>query len=465
MQGERQGSRGERLLPVTEPRLAAALAGFTSRLRQLREAGFSDPDLVDAYRQRARAAKLEYLNRPGHYLAMLAGQVEARGGQVHFAADAAEARQQILGICQKAGASRVVKGKSMTCEEIELNPALEAEGLEVTETDLGEFIIQLAGEPPFHILGPAMHKTREQIAELFSERFEPVDSDPAALTALARKVLRRRFLEAEVGITGVNAVACDTGTLAVITNEGNGRYCSTLPRVHIAVMGLEKAVPTLEDLALISTLLPRASLGWPLSSYVSWISAAAGRDRGAGPREFHLVILDNGRSQVLAGPYWEILLCLRCSSCLNFCPVYTKAGGHHYGWVYTGPMGSVLTPLLRGAAGDDRLAQASTLCGLCKEKCPMGIDLPGLLLKRRQEPRPPARRLLPRLAAEMLSRRRLFEDACRLARPLVGVLQRLDQAHLPPGPWRGWRQGRRLPRVTGSTLVGRLRRQKGGRHE
>ena len=451
----------KRLMPVGDSKRADALAGFTERLRNLRESGFSDPGLISAFRERARAAKLEYLSRPDHYLGMLADGVEARGGQVHFAADADEARVQIKAICQQAGASQVVKGKSMTCEEIELNPSLEAAGIQITETDMGEFIIQLAGEPPFHILGPAMHKTREEVAELFSRLFEPVSPEPADLTALARKVLRRRFMEAEVGITGVNAMACDSGTLAVITNEGNGRFCSTLPRVHIAVMGLEKAVPTLQDLALISSLLPRASLGWPISSYVSWISGAAGRAHGAGPEEFHLVILDNGRSQALAGPYWEILLCLRCSSCLNYCPVYNIAGGHEYGSVYAGPMGSVLTPLLRGGPGDERLSQASTLCGRCKEKCPMGIDLPGLLLKRRQEQAPPLHRLMPKLAAEILSKRGLFESACRLARPLINALSRLDDDHLPPGPWRGWRQGRELPKIKGSTLLGDLRHRKG----
>lgn len=446
-----------RLKPVSQERLAQALAGFTGRLRQLRAQGFSDPALTASFRARARAAKLEYLSRPAHYLARLADRVEDEGGRVHFAGDAAEARRQVVDICARAGVSRLVKSKSMTCEEIELNPALEAAGIQATETDLGEFIIQLAGETPFHILGPALHRTRREIAELFSRHFEPVDPEPKALTALARKVLRERFLQAEAGLTGVNAMACDSGTMALVTNEGNGRFCSTLPRVHIAVMGLEKPVPTLGDLALISTLLPRAAVGWPLSSYVSWLRGAAGRSAGAGPREFHLVIVDNGRSRILASDYWDILLCLRCSSCLNHCPIYIAAGGHQYGWVYTGPMGSVLTPLLRGEEGDENLSQASTLCGLCREKCPMGIDLPGLLLRRRQEAQPPLYGLLPRLAAEMLCHRELFQGACRLAAPLLKGLSYLDDKHLPPGPWRGWRQGRRLPAFSGSTLLGALR--------
>ncbi len=438
-----------RVVPISRPKLAGALADFTARLRGLREQGFSDPELVEAFRQRARAAKLRYLSDPARWLERLEEAVSGRGGRVHFCSDAAEARALIVGLCQRAGAGSVVKSKSMTCEEIELNPALEAAGITVTETDMGEFIIQLAGEPPFHILGPAMHKTRGEVAELFAERFgSRPDPDPAYLTQVARRVLRRRFLEAQVGISGVNAVACDTGTMAVITNEGNGRFCTTLPKTHIAVMGLEKAVPTLEDLALITTLLPRASLGWPISSYVSWVSAAAGADGGAGPREFHLVIIDGGRSEILKGPSWEILLCLRCSSCLNYCPVYGKAGGHHYGWVYPGPMGSVLTPLLRGEKGDDELPHASTLCGLCREKCPVGIDLPGLMLQMRQHREALPASLAPRLLAEVLSRRGLFEAACRLAGPLSRVA--------PAGPARAWRQGgRELPRVPGGTFVGR----------
>jgi L-lactate dehydrogenase complex protein LldF len=253
--------------------------------------------------------------------------------------------------------------------------------------------------------------------------------------------------------------------MAIITNEGNGRFCTSVPPVHIAVMGLEKAVPRTEDLALISSLLPRAALGWPLSSYVSWTRAPAGLGGGQGPREFHLVILDNGRSRALDSPFWEILLCLRCSSCLNYCPVYSRAGGHAYRSVYAGPMGSVLTPLLRGEKGDRSLARASTLCGRCREACPVGIDLPGLLLKLRQQEAEstPTKRLLPRLGAEMLSHRASWEAACRLAKPFTGALRALPESALPPGPWRGWRRGRRLPRFGGSTLVGRSRRREGGR--
>ncbi|MFH1036006.1 MAG: lactate utilization protein B [Pseudomonadota bacterium] len=444
-----------RLKPVPDERLAGILQSFTARFQQFREQGLSDPELAGHLKERARAAKIAYLSEAGRWLATLAQVMEDQGATVHFAADAQEARSIILGICQAAGAQSAVKSKSMTCEEVHLNPALEAAGITISETDLGEFIIQLAGETPFHILGPALHKDRRQVAELFADKLgERVSDEPEALTQCARRVLRERFMRAEVGISGVNIAACQTGTLAVITNEGNGRFGSTVPRVHIAVMGLEKAVPTLSDLALIAELLPRAAIGAPLASYASWVRGPRGLYGGHGPQETHLVILDNGRGRILQGPYWEILLCLRCASCLNHCPVYALAGGHAYGGIYTGPMGSVLTSLLESQPPADDLVHASSLCGLCREKCPMGIDLPGLLSRLRQEHPQPASHLLPDLAARMLSSRALFQAACQVARPALALLDQVPRQHLPPGPWRAWRQGRSLPRVPGSTLLG-----------
>ena len=448
-----------RLQPVPDARLAGILAGFTTRFQQFREQGLGDAPLARHFKERARAAKITYLSDSGRWLATLAQVLEDQGAHVHFAENAEEARRIILGICQAAGARSVVKSKSMTCEEVHLNPALEAAGLTVSETDLGEFIIQLAGETPFHILGPALHKDRRQVAQLFAEKLgERVSDEPEELTQCARRVLRQRFMAAEVGISGVNIAACQTGTLAVITNEGNGRFGTTVPPVHIAVMGMEKAVPTLSDLALIAELLPRAAIGAPLASYASWVRGPAGLYGGHGPRETHLVILDNGRSRILASPYWEILLCLRCASCLNHCPVYGLAGGHAYGGIYTGPMGSVLTALLEEQPPADDLPHASSLCGLCREKCPMGIDLPGLLLRLRQEHPWPPSPLLPDLAARVLSSRALFQTACQVARPALALLNQVPRESLPPGPWRGWRQGRSLPQAPGSTLLGSPRR-------
>ncbi len=451
-----------RLLPESKPRTARALAVFTARLRQMREDGFGDPAQVEDFRRRARAAKLTYLSRPEYWLEMLCQRFEDAGGRVHLAGDAAEARGLIEGICEAAGVSKVVKSKSMLGEEIGLNPALEARGVEVTETDLGEFIIQLAGERPFHILGPAMHKDRGQIAELFSDRLGiTVGDDPAELTQAARRVLRERFLAAQAGITGVNVAACATGTLALITNEGNGRYCAGLPPVHIAVMGLEKAVPTLADLAMFVTLIPRAALGARLPSYVTLAGGSLGRAGGAGPRQRHLVVLDNGRSAILSSRYWEMLLCLRCASCLNFCPVYGLAGGHNYPGAYPGPMGSVLSQLLCGQEGGEDLVHASTLCGRCRQMCPMGIDLPGMLLALRGEMAEKGvlgqlSNLAAGLAAEVLSRRPLFEAAKAGGRGLLRVLDAWEPRPLPPGPWRAWRRaGRRLPSASGAGREGR----------
>jgi L-lactate dehydrogenase complex protein LldF len=298
-----------------------------------------------------------------------------------------------------------------------------------------------------------MHKDRYQIAELFAAKLGlNVGHDPEALTQAARRVLRGRFLAADAGISGVNVAACTTGTLALITNEGNGRYCTTLPRVHIALMGFEKAVPTLEDLALLATYIPRAALGARLPSYVSVMNAAPAKGE-AGPRERHLVILDNGRADILAGPHWEMLLCLRCATCLNFCPVYGLAGGHAYPGAYSGPMGAVLGQLLGGQGGGPELAQASSLCGRCRQMCPMGIDLPGMLLALRQgkastplgQAADLTADLAAGLAAQTLSRRPLFDAACVAGRGLIRVLEAWEPRPLPPGPWKRWRRGRRLP--------------------
>lgn len=449
------------LKPLSGPSRLKALAAFTARLRQMRLDGFSDPVLFQAFRQRARAAKIAYLCRPDYYLDMLADRVEAVGTKVHFAADADEARRTIRGILEAAGVERVVKSKSMTCEEIDLNPHLEEGGITITETDLGEFIIQLAGERPFHILGPAMHRTRGEIAELFADKLgEKVSDEPSELTAVARRYLRRRFLEAQAGISGVNVAGAEDGALAIITNEGNGRMATTLPRVHVAVMGIEKGVPDLNAMALICALLPLAATGAVMSTYISWLLGPVPVDQGRGPRETHLVVVDNGRSQILDSPYWEILMCLRCASCLNHCPVYCRAGGHNYGGAYSGPMGSVFNSLLGAGQPDDHLAQASTLCGRCRDMCPMGIDLPGLLTKLRQRDEALPKGMPPLLAAAVLGNRAAFEGACALARPVIASLEHLDLKSMPHGPWKNWRMGRRLPHPPGRTLLRRLADEK-----
>ena len=338
---------------------------------------------------RARSARLRALSRLPELLEQLEKSASAAGTQVHWAADAAEARAVITGIAQDCGARVVVKGKSMITEEIALNPALEALGAEVWETDLGEFIIQLAGEPPSHIIAPAIHKSRADVAELFREKLGQADLDGGAsipeLTLLARRALREKFLAAEMGVTGANVAVAQSGSVFLVENEGNIRMSTTCPPVHVAVMSLEKVVATLEDAADILRVLPLSATGQRMSSYVSVLTGPRKANETDGAAETHLVILDNGRSQIMAEPVLrEALLCFRCGACLNSCPVYQTIGGHAYGSVYSGPIGTLLSSLLLPPEDTRDLPFGCTLCGACKRTCPLGIDHPKLLLALRQ---------------------------------------------------------------------------------
>lgn len=275
----------------------------------------------------------------------------------------------------------------MTTEEIGLNAALEAAGIEPLETDLGEYIIQLAGEAPFHIIAPALHKTREEVTELFMEKLGSRRLETReALTQEARRILRDGFRQADLGISGVNFAVAETGTIAVVENEGNARLSTSLPRVHIAVMGMEKVIPDLASLGIFLKILARSATGQKMSSYTSLITGPRRGDEEDGPEAFHLVVLDNGRSQLLADPELrEALRCIRCGACLNVCPIYRHAGGHSYGWVYSGPIGSVITPSLVGRDQASALPFASSLCGACRDVCPVRIDLPRMLLAQRRK--------------------------------------------------------------------------------
>jgi L-lactate dehydrogenase complex protein LldF len=304
---------------------------------------------------------------------------------VYRAATGADAAEHITRIVQQHG-RRVVKGKSMACEEIGLNERLEAAGVEVVETDLGEFIVQTAHEAPEHIIIPAIHKSADDVRELLEPLAgRPIGDDPEALTAFARRHLRERFESADVGITGVNFGVAETGTIVLVENEGNGRMCSGLPRVHIAVMGMERVVAHTADLATLLPLLIRSGTGQRITSYVSMLQGPRRGDEGDGPDEMHVVILDNGRSRVRDTPYRSVLRCVRCGACQNVCPVYRQVGGTAYGWVYGGPIGAVLTPLLHPQEGLDELGQASSLCAACDDVCPVGIPLHELLLGLRRD--------------------------------------------------------------------------------
>jgi L-lactate dehydrogenase complex protein LldF len=376
---------GARLALGNEERRAAtahALATFRAK----RAAIVAQLPEWEAWREEARTVKAHTLAHLDTYLDRLDRSVRGAGGQVHWAGDGAEACAIILELARRSGVRRVAKSKSSTTSEIGLNPALEAAGIEVTETDLGEFIVQLSGEEPSHFVVPAIHLGTPQVADLLAQRLGIVRvEDPERLTRAAREHLRETFLTAEMGISGVNFAVAETGTLVVFENEGNARMVTSLPRVHLAVMGMEKVVPRLTDLAVMLRVLPLSAVGTRMAEYVSLLTGPRRRGEADGPDELHLIILDNGRSRILADPETrEALQCIRCGACLNVCPVYERAGGHAYGSIYSGPIGAVLAPLFRGVDAAGELPFASTLCGACAEVCPVKIDIPRLLLTMRQ---------------------------------------------------------------------------------
>ena len=338
-------------------------------------------------RSEARAIKDEVLLHLDRYLETFVENAEKRGAKIHWARDAAEANDIICRLTLARGARNVVKSKSMTTEEIHLNTALERAGMQVVETDLGEYIIQLAGETPSHIIAPAIHKTKRQIAELFTtELGMPPTDDVAQLTSTARATLRERFAAADIGISGVNFGIAETGTIVIVENEGNIRLTTSLPRTHIAVMGIEKLLPRFADLDVFLKLLPRSGTGQALSTYQSFITGTKRNVNDEGPDELHILLLDNGRSRMLAHPVTrQSLACIRCGACLNACPVYQQIGGHACGSVYPGPIGAVITPQLMGIQKAAQLPYASSLCGACREVCPVKIDIPRLLLHLRSE--------------------------------------------------------------------------------
>ncbi len=366
--------------------LQKALRYTTDRFRERRKSAVADVKNWEDLRSLAREIKVETISNLDKYLELLEKNIAKAGGVVHWAKDADEAAKVILEIASKSDAKSVVKSKSMATEEIELNQALNQAGIETVETDLGEYIIQLAKETPSHIIAPAIHKSKEDISRLFSEKLNiPYYTDPEDLTKIARERLRQKFLTADMGVSGANFAVAETGTIVIVENEGNARLTTTLPRVHVALMGIEKVVPRFEDLALFLSILARSATGQKMSSYVSFITGPKRRGEKDGPEEFHLVLLDNGRSDILASDETrESLYCIRCGACLNICPVYRKVGGHSYGWVYSGPIGAIVSPQLLGLDKAPDLPFASSLCGACKDVCPMNIDIPKVLLELRK---------------------------------------------------------------------------------
>jgi len=435
---------------LANSQLRRNLGKATTTIRAKRAAVVGELPDWEALRDAGSAIKAQVMRHLDEYLLQLEASVERAGGQVHWASDAAEANRIISEIVRGTGAERVVKVKSLTTDEIHLNDALAARGIRAIETDLAELIIQLAGETSSHILVPAIHKNRSEIRDLFRSTIakgEDLTDDPKQLAAAARRYLREQFLSAEVAVSGANFAIAETGTVCVVESEGNGRMCLTLPQTLITVMGIEKVLPSFQDFAVFLQLLPRSSTGERMNPYTSlW----TGVTPGDGPQTFHLVLLDNGRTNALADDVGrQTLHCIRCSACLNICPVYSRTGGHAYGSVYPGPIGAILTPQLVGVKQAKSLPYASTLCGACYEVCPVKINIPEVLLHLRGEVIRQASPLDPEaLAMRQLGRifasPKRYEQAQRLARRGQRLFMHEGVIDHLPGMLAGWTTARDL---------------------
>lgn len=447
---------------LDDPQLQDALSHVKSGFIAKRAAAVEALPEFEQLRNNGRDIKNHTLQHLDLYLEAYEEKVVESGGHVHYAETADEARALILDICQKAGARTVTKGKTMIAEEIELNEFLEHNGVVPVETDLGEYIIQIRHESPSHIIAPAIHLTKEQVEADFRRVHTDLPaardlSEPSSLLNEARGILRDRFLSADVGITGANFLVAETGTSIIVTNEGNGDLTQILPRVHIVLASIEKIVPTLEDVSQILRLLARSATGQELSVYTTFSTGPRRRDDPDGPDEYHVVILDNGRTGMLGSQFQDMLRCIRCAACMNHCPVYQEIGGHAYGWVYPGPMGAVLTPALIGVDKAGNLPNASTFCGRCEAVCPMRIPLPNMMRHWREKEY--ERHLSPTtyrwglgVWAFFARRPRLYQFATGIAMRVLGNLggRKGRFRRLPLAG--GWTKDRDLPAPTGQTF-------------
>jgi L-lactate dehydrogenase complex protein LldF len=416
------------------------------------------PEVLPDYqelRTHANQLKQHTLENLDYYLERLESKVQERGGKVLWCADGESATRAVVSIAKEKGIKIAVKAKSMLSEEIGLNEALEKNGLEPVETDLGEFILQLAGERPYHIVAPALHKSRHDVGELFAEKLGMERSDdPPVLTAEARRVLRAKFLQAGMGISGANFVVAESGAVVLVENEGNIRLTTSLPRVHIAIAGIEKLIPRATDLAVFLKLLGRSATGQPLTSYTSFLAGARRPGEISGPEEFYLLLLDNGRTRILADDEKrQTLYCIRCGACSNVCPVYRRVGGHTYPGAYSGPIGAILTPQFHGAGHEPALPFASSLCGACAEVCPVKIDIPRMLLTLRQETKKVTARELPtrveklgfRIWSWVMRNPRLFEQLGFLSKAVLPAPSDGQWIKSLPGPLSEWTGHRDFP--------------------
>jgi L-lactate dehydrogenase complex protein LldF len=416
-----------------------------------------DPNGLRALAGRIKAHTLDHLD---YYLEQMEANVIKNGGQVHWAATAEEANELIVEIARRNNCKLVVKSKSMVSEETELNHALIHAGLEPVETDLGELIVQVSNDHPSHLVMPIIHMRRKQIGEVFAKFFNvPFTDDPQALAEMARVYLRNRFNQADLGISGVNFAVAETGSICICTNEGNGRMCTSRPRVHVALMGMEKLIPRFADLPVFLKLLARSASGQSLTQYTNIITGPRRSDEHDGPDEFHLVIMDNGRSRILASDYRDTLRCIRCGACLNACPIYRTVGGHAYGSVYPGPIGALITPLFNGLEHHEHLPQATSLCGACYEACPVTINIPEMLIAMKRD-----LKLVGKVPwyEKFIFRLWTAATARKWAYVMGQGVQRFFMRHLfaskdgwitkMPGPAKGWTQARDFPMPPAKTF-------------
>ncbi len=451
---------------MADPRLNSALEYVFEGFHKGRISAAAATTDWEAQRTLGRAIKEHTIAHLDYYLGQLADNVTGNGGNIFFARDAEEANQYVLGVAKRGNVRTVIKSKSMVSEEMGLNHALEAAGVEAVETDLGEYIIQLAGETPYHIIAPAIHKSKEEVSGLLAaksggERMSRAED----LTMQARAQLREVFKRAGMSVTGANFAVAESGSIVLVTNEGNGRMATSAPRIHVAVMGMEKVAPSIADMSILLRILIRSATGQRISSYVTMVNGPRRSDEEDGPEEFHLVVLDNNRSRLLADPAMrEALYCIRCGACMNACPVYRKVGGHSYGWVYPGPIGAVVTPALTDLDAGKDLPFASTLCGACREACPVKIDLPRMLLELRakavESSGTKAEAAVWRSWRAGMTGRSKFDLAARSARWALRLFARGGWIKRAPPPLRGWTASRDFPLPAGRSLRARFKRRK-----
>jgi L-lactate dehydrogenase complex protein LldF len=443
---------------LTNDHLRGAVRFTVERLRTAKAGSTEAFGDWQQWRELGRSIRAHTIQHLDYYLAEFSENARAQGTEVHFASDAEEAQNILLGIIESSSARRVVKSKSMVSEELHVNQVLSRAGVEVVETDLGEWIVQLAQETPSQLILPAIHKRREEIQDLFeAEGGQTLSKETAVLAGYARDRLREKFAAADLGITGCNFAVAETGSVALFTNEGNGRMVTTLPRTHVVLMGMERILPTLADLSVMAQLLPRSATGQKITTYLNLVTGTRREDEADGPRRVHVIVVDNGRSRQLGDPkFQEVLNCIRCGACLNVCPVYRHIGGHAYGSVYSGPIGAVLTPLLAGSPASE-LAQASTLCGACHEACPVKIPLHDMLVELRRKNvesglTKPTEGAAFSLYGFLYAHPRLLAWLSRTGRRVLSLLG--------PGPRRwlskrlgGWTRTRSLPVLAGESFT------------